>query len=146
MAALTGPKEIVRIDSPSQYRIQLGVAASTRIWRGAIVSMDLLGVLVPASDTAGTIVRGVALETVDNLAGVSGAKSCWLLCRTWLKIDHAAAFSVVDIGNQTSAYMLDDQTVQTAAAATNDVPISVAHAAPQHADPIPAGLYWMVGY
>jgi hypothetical protein len=49
------------------------VAASTKIYAGALVGLNSGGFAVPASDTAGVRVVGVADAQVDNSAGANGA-------------------------------------------------------------------------
>jgi hypothetical protein len=52
------------------------VAASTQIYKGAIVSVSATGFLIPAADTVGTLVVGIANANVDNTGGADGALSC----------------------------------------------------------------------
>jgi len=51
------------------------LAAATTIFAGTLVALDSSGNAVPASDTAGLRVVGLAQETVDNSAGLAGAHS-----------------------------------------------------------------------
>lgn len=53
--------------------LSLGVAAATVIYAGTLVAKNSSGYAVPASDTAGLIVLGRAVETVDNSAGLAAA-------------------------------------------------------------------------
>ena len=66
MAALTSDRATAT--SPSEYR-QLAtnalIAATTTLWRGGLVAQSG-GVLVPASDTAGLTVLGVAADRLIN--------------------------------------------------------------------------------
>lgn len=48
------------------------VAAATTIYAGTLVALDSSGDAVPAADTAGLRVIGLAQETVDNSAGIAG--------------------------------------------------------------------------
>lgn len=49
------------------------LAAATIIYAGTLVALDSSGNAVPASDTAGLRVVGLAQETIDNSAGIAGA-------------------------------------------------------------------------
>ncbi len=51
------------------------VAASTTIYKGSLVAVNSAGYLVPAADTAGFRVAGVAHEKVAN-SGSAGDKTC----------------------------------------------------------------------
>ncbi|MDX1932000.1 MAG: hypothetical protein SFU56_05290 [Capsulimonadales bacterium] len=63
MAALTGAYEAKRtVGQQKAYRM----AASTTIHKGALVAVNSQGWAVPASDTAGLIVVGVAAESRTN--------------------------------------------------------------------------------
>lgn len=63
---------------PNAYlaRPSYPVAAATKIWFGEMVCTDAAGNLVPATDTASLIYKGVAFESVDNSGGIAGALSC----------------------------------------------------------------------
>jgi hypothetical protein len=55
--------------------ISLPLAAATKIFKGTLVARDAAGRAVPASDTAGLRVVGMAAEDVDNSAGLADALS-----------------------------------------------------------------------
>lgn len=52
------------------------VLAATQIFKGALVAATAAGFVVPASDTAGIVVLGIAQFGVDNLLGGSGDLDC----------------------------------------------------------------------
>lgn len=52
--------------------VALPVAAATVIELGNMVAVNATGYLVPAADTTGLTVVGVASETVDNAQGANG--------------------------------------------------------------------------
>ena len=115
MAALTRPRV-------TKYRpieqLALPVAASTKIYEGAVLQRSA-GLLIPAkSGTSGDealLVVGVADQSVDNSGGTAGAESCLV------RLPHNCLFQIatnVDLAdaNIGSVYdILDDQTLQATA-------------------------------
>ena len=87
------------------------VAATAKIFAGAIVALNAAGDAVPASAIAAQRTRGVAQETVDNTSGAAGAKSVPTRRGTYRFKNSAAADLIAraDIGN--SCYVVDDETV-----------------------------------
>lgn len=69
MAAAT--KEINTPERIGQV-VAYPLAASTKIFAGTLVGLNSSGNAVPAADTAGLRVVGLAQETVDNSAGSAG--------------------------------------------------------------------------
>lgn len=71
MAALTQGR-------PTVYRegveMDYPVAGATKIYAGALVCVNSGGYALPAADTAGLTFIGVALDSVDNVAGANGDK------------------------------------------------------------------------
>ncbi len=51
------------------------VAATTKIFAGALTVLNAAGNLVPGSTATGLVARGVAFEQVDNSAGAAGDKN-----------------------------------------------------------------------
>lgn len=72
MAAAT--KAINSPERPGKL-LYLPLAAATVIYAGTLVALDSNGRAVPAADTAGLRVVGLAQETVDNSAGSAAALS-----------------------------------------------------------------------
>jgi hypothetical protein len=108
--------------------ISYKVAASTTIYKGALVCLNTDGYAVPAADTQGLIFIGVAYEDGDNSAGTDGAiKGRVLKTGTYLIAKASAAQA--DLG--TVMCIADDNTV--AADTTNDIPAGVAVEAPDSA-------------
>lgn len=56
--------------------ISYPVEASTEIFKGAIVCLNVAGFLVPGTDTASEVCAGIADEHIDNSAGAQGALEC----------------------------------------------------------------------
>jgi len=70
MAALAANRDTEQIGSFTL--VEMPVKASTHIYKGALVSVDSTGYLIPAADTASTVVVGVAYEEGDNSSGSNG--------------------------------------------------------------------------
>lgn len=108
MAALTKDRNTVRRDGV-QYSDP--VAASTRIYAGALVCLNASGNAVPGSVSTTLKARGVAQEQVDNSSGAAGDKRVETRRGVFPFANSASTDEITraDIGN--SAYIVDDQTV-----------------------------------
>lgn len=96
------------------------VAASTVIYKGAIVALNAAGFAVPAADTAGLQVVGIAHDKVDNSTGANGDKNVIVeYGREYLMA--AASITQALVGDL--MYVVDDQTVDDAAGPTNDIAV-----------------------
>ena len=95
------------------------VEAGEVIYKGALVSVDDDGYLMPGQDTAAHRCVGVADEKVDNTGGADGALSCRV--RSGEKYRFAAT-SITQAMVGDAMFIVDDQTFDDAAGATNDVP------------------------
>lgn len=87
------------------------VAATTKIYAGAIVCVNSTGVAVPAADTAGNKVVGIATRTVDNSAGAAGAMWVEVNCPTIARLN---ATSITQAMVGTVMHVVDDNTVDDA--------------------------------
>lgn len=115
MAALTEDR---RLEKYAGDELSYKVAGSTTIYANSLVCLNTSGYAVPAADTANFKFLGVASENVDNGAGSDGDKNV----RVWRKGVFELASSSMAITNIGDAvFVLDDQTVGTAAQATNEV-------------------------
>lgn len=90
--------------------IALKVAATTIIYKGALVAVNTAGYAVPAAATAGLRVVGVAQSKVDNSAGIDGAKETHVVTGVFGFKNDADAVAQADVGRP--CYVQDDQTVQ----------------------------------
>jgi hypothetical protein len=88
------------------------VAADAVIYKGAMVGLDASGNLKPAAASGVAVMRGVALEEVDNTGGAAGAKSCQSMTGTFRVAQ--TGLDRTDIGALVS--VTDDATVGGAAA------------------------------
>lgn len=104
MAALTADR-ITEIKE--QATKSYPVAAATKIYAGSLVAVNTSGYAVPASDTAGLKVVGVAEAQADNSAGGNGAKS--INVRSPI-IARFAASSITQAMVGQVMYVVDDQT------------------------------------
>lgn len=123
MAALTAPYDAHTKDGEL---IAYGIAANTTIFKGGLVEI-VGGFAQAASDTAGAAFAGVAHETKINTAattlsggagpaGAAGALKVRVHKNGSLLYNKAGAVAA-DIGKQ--AFIVDDNTVSTAATANN---------------------------
>lgn len=96
------------------------VAASTTIYKGAMVSSNATGFAVPASDTAAEVVIGIADFQVDNSAGADAdltvrvSKGVFAISTLGTVIDQA------DLGRP--VYVSDDNNVEKIAGVANNIP------------------------
>lgn len=123
MAALAKDRSTsLKADGTSRTRVG-EVAAATTIYKGSIVAKNAAGNLVPASDTAALKVLGIAEETVIN-SGAAGAKTCSYITGVTAELENAAG-AIVQAGKHALCYAADDQSVSTAAAMVNDIPVGL---------------------
>ena len=112
MTALTGDRNSHRRVSDV---FEDPVKASTKIYGGSMVCLDANGKAVPASDTVGLKIRGVAEGRADNSSGADDAIN--IITRR----DGAYKFSasgLTDADIDKPVYIVDDQTIQIAATHT----------------------------
>jgi len=98
------------------------VAANGKIYRGGMVCLNASGYAVAAADTANYKFVGIAMESIDNTGGSNGDKYVKVWRKGVFKLKKASP-ALTDIG--VSFYVKDDEEVQTAANATNDVLVGV---------------------
>ncbi|WP_052361952.1 hypothetical protein [Geminisphaera colitermitum] len=104
--------------------LALPVAAAAKIWKGGLTAINAAGFAVPASDTAGLKVVGLAIISIDNTDGANGAaqvevkRGCFLLANS-----AANAATIAHINGP--AYVIDDETVATQS--THSIPAGRIH-------------------
>lgn len=101
--------------------VPLKMEESTKIEAGKMVSVNAAGYAVEASDTAATIVMGVADETVDNSSGADGDKSVNVVRKKAFKMKNSATAAVTQASVGSNVYVEDDETVALASGPTNDI-------------------------
>lgn len=84
------------------------VAAATKIFAGAIVCLDAAGNAVPGSVATTLIARGVAMEAIDNSAGIAGDDNVESKAGEH-RFKNDGTVARIDIGK--TAYIVDDETV-----------------------------------
>lgn len=105
MAALTANRNTVERDGKT---LSLPVAASTKIYQGAIVCLNSSGLAVPASTATTLKAIGRAEELADNSAGLASAISVKVV-RGVFRYVNGESITLANV-NET-AYLTDDQTV-----------------------------------
>ena len=88
--------------------VEYQVKGSTTIYKGAFVSTDATGYLVPGADAAGQIFAGTAYEAGDNSAGADGAVKVRVIRGNVQETAKATAV-IADVG--ALMYLLDDNSV-----------------------------------
>jgi len=119
MAALTA-------DRPQKRRgdgivVSYPVAASTKIYKGSLVCINTSGYAVPAADTSGFKIGGVAEDYADNSSG--SAADISVACRLLAEFDFVLGSGLAQADVGANVFVQDDQTVNDAAAQTNDVKV-----------------------
>lgn len=113
MAAATSNVDTARFGEQAVVRalMSLPVAASTHIYQGTIVCLDLDGNLVAATADATLYVVGVAQEESDNSSGSAGALRCSVERGAFYFANGTSTAAIVaaDVGRV--VYAADDQTL-----------------------------------
>lgn len=144
--ALTGAKFNNYIPSKSNIRMY-EVAASTVIYRGALVSINAAGYLIPAADTVNTFVAGVAKDNIDNSAGDAGDVSAPVdIGGGLLLVKHAylTGFGTDDLEQSdigTAVVVVDDETVDFVGNTDQDIPVGVIDSIVTDGDPDDATVW-----
>lgn len=91
--------------------ISVPVAASTRIYQGALVGLDINGRAVAGTSNAAARILGVAIEEANNSTGAAGDKSVRVRQGVYYLANSSSTDAVVaaDVGR--FCYVVDDQTV-----------------------------------
>ena len=110
-------------DRATPYRegieVEYLVAANTKIYAGSLVCVNAAGYAVPAADTSGYQLAGVALEQVDNSDGGKHVR----LRRAGVFEFDAVSISQDMVGKP--MYAADDHTFDDAAGPTNDIKVGL---------------------
>lgn len=111
------------VDKKSEVRegVEIGVpvAASTKIFAGALACVNAAGFLVPGADTAGLIFQGISRANVDNSLGIDGALTGLVKRRGLVKALLGHAITQANVGD--NVFLVDDETVDLTANTTNDI-------------------------
>lgn len=99
--------------------LEFPVAASTKIYSGALICVNAAGYAVAGSDTAGLVFAGVAEGQADNSTGGAGDIIVAVRRRGLEKLSLGHAITQANIGD--AAFISDDQTVDLAANCANGI-------------------------
>lgn len=100
--------------------VGLLVAASALIETGKLVALNAAGFAVPASDTVGLKVVGMAEETIDNSAGANGDKIVLVKRKKAFLFANDVTNAVTQAHLFTNVYVNDAYTVDSDGG-TNDI-------------------------
>lgn len=103
--------------------VNLAMAASTKIYAGQLVAVNAQGYAVPASDTAGLKVIGIADVAMDNSAGAAGDSNV-VAHRAICKLANATTNPVVQANIGSVVFVSDD--VSVTGTSTNSVVAGIA--------------------
>jgi hypothetical protein len=95
------------------------VAASEKIFGGALTCVNANGYALEGSDTAGLIFQGVATARADNSSGLNGDIDIVLRRRGLVKVVMDTAITQANVGDE--VFLVDDQTVDLVANVTNNI-------------------------
>lgn len=113
------------VNTPQRAGKGFGILqASNVVYGGAIAAIDTsTGKIVPATDTAGLMVVGRIDSTSDNTGTAYLSTRRASTSRAVFRWANGGSFTAANVG--TMAYIQDDATVTTAAAASADIPVGL---------------------
>ncbi|MDA3832597.1 MAG: hypothetical protein PF495_04295 [Spirochaetales bacterium] len=120
MTALSEDKQI-EIQDGVEKDIQ--VAATEKIFAGALSCVNAAGYALEGSDTAGLIFQGIAMSQQDNSSGANGDLDIVLRRRGLIKCILGTAISIANVGDK--VFLVDDQTVDITANVFNHIPCGI---------------------
>lgn len=88
-----------------------GVAAGVKIFEGTLVALSATGYAQPGAAAATLVADGMALDTVDNVAGAAGAKTVRVKKGEFHFANSAAGDLITRAEIGDNAFIVDDQTV-----------------------------------
>jgi len=116
MTALAADKQI-------EYRegveLEFEMAATEKVFGGALACVNAAGYCLEGSDTAGLIFMGWATEQVDNTDGDDGDLTIVLRRRGLVKVILGTAITIANVGD--NVFLVDDQTVDLVGNTTHDI-------------------------
>ena len=116
MTALTEDKQIEYTEG---VELAFEMAATEKVFGGALCCVNAGGYCLEGSDTAGLIFQGWATEQVDNTSGDDGDLTIVLRRRGLVKVILGTAITIANVGD--NVFLVDDQTVDLAGNCTNDI-------------------------
>lgn len=97
--------------NPMPDHIVVNVAASTKIYKGALVGIDINGRAVAGTSVAASRVIGRAEETVDNSSGAADAKTVKVNIGVFYFANSSSTDAITSAHIGRDCYVVDDQTV-----------------------------------
>ncbi|RLB85401.1 MAG: hypothetical protein DRH26_18315 [Deltaproteobacteria bacterium] len=116
MTALTEDKQIELQDGVEKA---FPVAASQKIFGGALACVNAAGYALEGSDTAALIFQGIAMNQKDNSSGANGDLDVVIRRKGLVKVILDTAITQANVGDK--VYLVDDQTVDVVGETTNDI-------------------------
>ncbi len=116
MTVLSEDKQIEVQDGVEK---DFSVAASEKIFGGALSCVNAAGYTLEGSDTAGLIFQGIAMEQKDNSSGSNGDLDVVLRRRGLVKCVMGTAITIANVGD--NVFLVDDQTVDLTANVSNNI-------------------------
>jgi len=116
MTSLTEDK---KLEYQEGVELAFEMAASEKVFGGALSCVNAAGYCLEGSDTAGLIFQGIAMEQVDNSSGSDGDLSIVLRRRGLVKVIMGTAITIANVGD--NVFIEDDQTVDLTANVTHDI-------------------------
>jgi len=116
MTALAEDKQIELQDGVEKDFL---VAASEKLFAGALACVNADGYALEGSDTSGLIFQGIAMDQKDNSSGSDGDLDIVLRRRGLVKVIMGTAITIANIGD--NVFLVDDQTVDLVANVTNNI-------------------------
>jgi hypothetical protein len=112
---------ITRTRASAAARRRVGdLAAGVVIYLGALIAKNAAGHIVPASDTAALKTVGVSEQFVDNTDGDAADLTVKYVTGLDVELLNDGG-TIIQAGKHAPCYVADDESVTTAAAATNDI-------------------------
>lgn len=90
---------------------QAPLAAAVKVFAGSILMRNAAGFLTKGATATGSFGVGVAMEQVDNSAGIAGAKSVTYEAGVWRFANSSAGDLIAQANIGAKCWIVDDQTV-----------------------------------
>jgi len=116
MTVLAEDKQIELQDGVEK---DFAVAASEKIFGGALTCVNAAGYALEGSDTAGLIFQGICMDKKDNSSGANGDLTVVLRRRGLITVILDTAITIANVGD--NVFLVDDQTVDLTANVTHNI-------------------------
>jgi len=116
---MTALEEDKKIEYRDGVELEFEMAASEKVFGGALACVNAAGYCLEGSDTAGLIFQGIATEQKDNINGLDGDLKIVLRRRGLVKVILDTAITIANVGD--NVFLVDDQTVDLTANVANHI-------------------------